>query len=304
MSGYERLSAAVEGYVELTRGMGVAVAVMPAPDAEGASRRLGEALQRLPTGASERGLVVKDEDAHGGARRVRYYVMQHDIAALQRRVERYTAQRARMASQSAEGDMSGLLTLRREQELTFYELLSCAASGIYATTSGYAAELPFKGCLVNEGVNIAVVEASAFAAADGPTFAKGSYVRVVTAEELGAEAHQGLGRIYLATAEGAHGYSTLPDYAGAPEWEAQPEYADTMNRVTLLIAEQPEGGWNRQELERMHALIGDYLFYDIVMRWFALCSQTTYQPDVQAAGEAAARKRYELVVALDGRTEN
>jgi hypothetical protein len=207
--------------------------------------------------------------------------LQYSLYALQQRVERYTAQRARLASKSVEGDMVGLLTLSAEQRITFDELLQSAVSEVYAVTSGYARPLPIRGCIVNEGVPISVFSNSA-----SGSFAKGSYIRITSSADS-------VGAIYLSLADGAQG-----SQVGNPaQWEVQPEYVDTSERVTLLLAEDRRiGVWGIQALEVIYRLIADQLYYHILAQWYAMCAMPD---DAARAALSADDKRASLVIALD-----
>jgi hypothetical protein len=286
------LSEALQGYLALTEQELPACAVIPEPNLSAADRRLSEALAKMPS-AAERQCTIRDVAGGCRPKTITYHIMQHDVAALRLRVERYTAQRARFASKSVEGDMVSLLTLSQERELTFDELMQAAALEAYSATAAYAKILPFKACILNEGVAITPVVDSEFTSPDSPTtYRAGQYVRRLSGEEYGdgAGPYLGLGVILLAIEDGARGECE-------EQWQEQPEYVDTSGRITLLIAEDSEHGcrWDVQTVERMHRIIADFLFHRILAQWYAICAMPA---DEQRMALSADSLRADLAIAL------
>lgn len=297
-TAYNTLSDALRGYLELTRKESAAYAVLPEPSLPQADLRLSDALRQLPSAAGAGRITIPRYGGGEKPRTLTYFVLQHDVAAMRLRVERITAQRARLTPKEVEGDLVSLLTISADQGLTFDELLQMAVSDAYAIFAGYAQHLPFKACLLDEGVEVTPVPYAEFTSPDSQqTYPAGAYVRALSDAELAAASHLGLGKIYLALKDGAHGYNTLPG-ADASQWQEQPEYVDTRGRITLLIAEGEAGGqWDRQTLERLHRLLGDYIFCSILAQWYAMCAML---PDMQRWAEGAYSARGDIVVALVG----
>ena len=258
MTSKEILSEALSGFVALVKEHEPKVAVCPVlPNLEKSGQRLSEALQSIPVKAERRVLVSEDK---GKENTIGYVVFQYNIADVQTRVHRYTAQKARMLSQSAEGDMVGLLTLSPDQDLLFMEYLSTAAQNVYNAISAYSRELPFRACVFNEGVDISVmntkdVEASAWL--------KGDYVRVKdTPDEQGV--------IYAALQD----VPADTSLENAAYWEKQPEIADTNGRVTFLVCEDKScPTWDIQTLSRIYDSIYSYLFYAVLAEWYSLAER-------------------------------
>jgi hypothetical protein len=290
-SSYQSLSAALEGYLNLTREESAAFAVLPASSLPQADLRLSDALRRLPSSVGAR-IYVPPEPDGVRQRTVKYYVFQYDVSELRVRVERYTAQRARLSSKSVEGDMVNLLTLSEEQDLTFDELLRAAVHDAYAVTSGYAEALPFKACLLNEGVAVTPALDSNFA---GATYSAGSYVRVLSAEEYGdgSGPFLGKGKIFLAREDGAAG-------SDSEAWQEQPEYVDTNGRVTFLIADSDGCRHSAQALERLYHLLQDFIFYSMLAQWYAMCAMPQ---DMLLMAESASSGRADVLIALDSARE-
>jgi hypothetical protein len=291
MSAYHSLSEAIQGYIDLTRQEQAACAVLPPPTLPQAEERLSSALKKIPSASAARCTTVVNGDSQKPAL-IKYYIFQHSIGDLRLRVDRYTAQRARLLSKEVEGDRTELLTLADGQELTFDELLRQAVGDAYGVTSAYASRLPFRACLLNEGVDVQQVRESELAST---TFAKGAYLRRIpdAAYEGSGSLYLGIGKIYLALTEGASG----SDIADESKFEEQPEYVETRGRATFLIAEQGDGArWDLQTLERIHEALGSYLFYAILAGWYMLCAD---EAAMQLNAGSASSALTDVAIALD-----
>lgn len=252
MSTTADLGNAIEGLIDLLACKQPEIAIVPEKPKEG--NGLSKAVNSLGRMAIE----AKEDFGHFT---FRYIVFQFDIKAIQTRVHRYTAQKARFLSNEAEGDMVNMLALTPDEELTFNEFLEDAVSDIYGALSGYSRRLPFKACLLDEGVDIEVLTTAEVKAR---TFTKDSYIRVKDTET-------DPGKIYLALQD----VPVNMDITNEDYWKPQPEYIDTKGRVTFAIAEDKGcvPTWDIQTMEIVWDNIKDYLFYSILYQWHSMAEK-------------------------------
>jgi hypothetical protein len=182
-----------------------------------------------------------------------------DIWGLFERVYRYTSQKSRFIAvggerETANGKAAGstnvdLYAFTPDEADLYRQFLKEAAGKLWELLVGYSRDLPFKGCLFDEGVSISEQSAEAVGSQTWPA---DSFVRVD-------------GRIYKALQDVPAGTEiTDTDY-----WKEVSGLYDTLGKVVYFVpADSSELSGNR--LVALLHNVEDFLYAFVLWRWYVL----------------------------------